>query len=46
MTENTDSPAAAQELLVTIGAGLLAGGISSVDVEDALTGLARTMGIR
>ncbi|AZT92347.1 hypothetical protein CXR23_03660 [Brevibacterium aurantiacum] len=46
VTENTDSPAAAQELLVTIGAGLLAGGISSVDVEDALTGLARTMGIR
>lgn len=46
MTEETDSPAAAQELLVTIGAGLLAGGISSVDVEDALTGLARTMGIR
>ncbi|MDN6605906.1 threonine/serine exporter family protein, partial [Brevibacterium sp.] len=40
-----DSPAASQELLVTIGAGLLAGGISSVDVEDALTGLARTLGI-
>nr|WP_269770065.1 threonine/serine exporter family protein [Brevibacterium antiquum] len=31
--------------MVTIGAGLLTGGISSVDVEDALTGLARTLGI-
>lgn len=45
MNEDTDSPASTQELLVTIGAGLLAGGISSVDVEDALTGLARTLGI-
>lgn len=45
MNEDTDSPAAPQDLLVTIGAGLLAGGISSVDVEDALTGLARTLGI-
>ncbi|WP_193096349.1 threonine/serine ThrE exporter family protein [Brevibacterium sp. FME17] len=45
MNEETDSPASAQDLRVTIGAGLLAGGISSVDVEDALTGLARTLGI-
>lgn len=45
MNEDTDSPVVTQELLVTIGAGLLAGGISSVDVEDALTGLARTLGI-
>lgn len=45
MNEETDSPAATQELLVAIGAGLLAGGISSVDVEDALTALARTLGI-
>ncbi|SMX74398.1 threonine/serine ThrE exporter family protein [Brevibacterium antiquum] len=45
MNEDTDSPVATQQLLVTIGAGLLASGISSVDVEDALSGLARTLGI-
>lgn len=45
MNETTDSPMAAEDLLVTIGTGLLAGGISSVDVEEALTGLARTLGI-
>jgi uncharacterized membrane protein YjjP (DUF1212 family) len=44
--EGSDASVPAQDLLVTIGAGLLAGGISSVDVEDALTGLAPAVGLR
>lgn len=45
MQKASESNVAAQELLVTIGAGLLAGGISSVDTEDALTGLAPAVGL-
>ena len=46
MHEADESTVPAQELLVTIGTGLLAGGISSVDVEDALTGLAPAVGLK
>ncbi|WP_210604677.1 threonine/serine exporter family protein [Brevibacterium oceani] len=46
MDEGSDASVPAQDLLVTIGAGLLAGGISSVDVEDALTGLAPAVGLK
>ena len=46
MQEASESNVAAQELLVNIGTGLLAGGISSVDVEDALTALAPAVGLR
>ncbi len=45
MHEAEASTVPAQELLITIGTGLLAGGISSVDVEDALTGLAPAVGL-
>ena len=46
MRDTEESSVPAQELLVTIGAGLLEGGISSVDVEDALTGLAPAVGVK
>ena len=46
MDEGNKASVSAQELLVSIGTGLLAGGISSVDVEDALSGLAPAVGLR